>query len=112
MQESDTDILRGLLEALYLLVVRGDIQGEKEGGGKEGTKVVRGAGTYFVVRELHLGVEDEGVRESCERLVDVLMGDEVEEGRKDGEKRVEDWGEVGDGRDDDDDEEGKIVEIF
>lgn len=34
-------------------------------------------GTYPVIRELHLEVEDEGVRRGCERLVDVIMGDEV-----------------------------------
>ena len=109
MREVNVDILKGLLEALYLLVTRGNIEGEKIGKSKEGKRVVKEAGTYYVVRELHLGVEDEGVREGCERLVDVLMGDEVE---ADGEGRVEDLGEVKDSAGKDEDEEEKIVEIF
>lgn len=37
---------------------------------------MRNRGVYLVVRDLHLGVEDEGVREGCDRLVQVLMRDE------------------------------------
>lgn len=108
MRESNTEILKGLLEALYLLVTRGNIQAQKAGKRKEGTRIVKDAGAYLVIRELHLEVEDEGVREVCERLVDVLMEDEDEE-------TVKDLGGVngGDnGIEDDDDEEGKVVEIF
>ncbi len=87
-------VMKGLLETLYLLVVRGD----RQGGGKEGRKVVGEGGTYLVVRELHREEEDEGVREGCERLVDVLMA--VEEGEGRGVEEVEE------------DEESKLVEIF
>ena len=38
--------------------------------------MLRSTGVYFVIRECHLAVEDEGVREGCERLVQVLMRDE------------------------------------
>ena len=40
-----------------------------------------------MVRELHLAIEDEGVREGCERLVQLLMRDEEgeEEERRKGE---------------------------
>lgn len=100
VQESNVDILKGLLEALYLLVTRGDVEGEKVGKGREGKKAAKEAGTYFVIRELHLGVEDEGVREGCERLVDVLMGEEEKVGGSLAAKDVEE------------DEEEKIVEIF
>jgi hypothetical protein len=39
---------------------------------------------YPIVRETHLHVEDEEVREACERLVQVLMRDE------EGEEKVDD----------------------
>ncbi|KAL8789225.1 MAG: hypothetical protein Q9195_006934 [Heterodermia aff. obscurata] len=105
VRESNVDILKGLLEALYLLVTRGDVESEKAGKGREGKRVVKEAGTYLVIRELHLGVEDEGVREGCERLVDVLMGEEMERG----EEKVGDSSAVEDVEEDD---EEKIVEIF
>lgn len=90
--------MNGLLETLYLLVVRGD----RQGGDKGGKKSVSEGGTYLVVRELHREVEDEGVREGCERLVDVLMAVEDVEGEGRGDKG---GGEV-------EDEESKVVEIF
>lgn len=62
-----------LLEAVYLIVAR---------GGSEARAEVRAQGGYVVLRELHLEVEDEGVRALVERIVDVLMGEEGEgEGR-------------------------------
>jgi hypothetical protein len=96
VREKDMGVMKGLLETLYLLVVRGD----RQGGGKEGRKVVGEGGTYLVVRELHREVEDEGVREGCERLVDVLMAVEDVEGEGRGVEEVEE------------DEESKVVEIF
>lgn len=81
---------------------------------------MRDRGVYLVVRELHLGVEDGGVREGCDRLVQVLMRDEEGgeggaergvgiDGRGSGEapgRMVSqmDGGEV--------DEEEEVVEIF
>jgi len=89
--------MRGLLETLYLLVVRGKRQGE----GEEGKKRVGEGGTYLVIRELHREVEDEGVREGCERLVDVLMAvEDVERAGREGKVEVEE------------DEESQVVEIF
>ena len=93
---------------------------------REGRDQLRQAGTYFVVRECHLAVEDEGVREGAERLVQVLMRDEEGEegmheemhalrgadqvrengGRADGGRRVTQMEE------EDEDEDEKIVEIF
>lgn len=71
VQEKDVEVLKIHLETLYLLSTR---------GGMEGRRLVKAGGTYPVIRELHLQVEDEGVRRDCERLVDVLMGDEAEGG--------------------------------
>lgn len=75
VQERDVKILKMHLETLFLLSTR---------GGVEGARLVRESGTYPVVRELHLDVEDEGVRRGCERLVDVLMGDEAVGGSHEG----------------------------
>lgn len=75
VRETDTDVLKIHLETLFLLSTR---------GGGEGKRLVREGGTYAVVREVHLEVEDEGVRRGCERLVDVLMGDEGVGGSREG----------------------------
>lgn len=125
VQERDVKILKMHLETLFLLSTR---------GGVEGARLVRESGTYPVVRELHLDVEDEGVRRGCERLVDVLMGDEAVGGShegmggvtagKAGKVRPEDLGGgVGrmvtqvmgvDGKEeqDDDEDDDEIVPIF
>ena len=67
-QEKDVAVLKIHLETLFLLSTRGGVQG---------ARLVKESGTYPVIRELHLQVDDEGVRRGCERLVDVLMGDDA-----------------------------------
>ena len=67
-QEKNVEILKIHLETLFLLATR---------GGVEGKRLVREGGAYPVVRELHLDFEEAGVRRGCERLVDVVMGDEA-----------------------------------
>lgn len=67
--EKSTGILTELLDVLYFIVVK---------GGEEGKKAVKEAGGYLVIRELHLTVEEEGVRGACERVVDVLLAGEAE----------------------------------
>lgn len=69
-EERDIEIVKVLLETLYLVTAR---------GGKEGGDVVRQNGGYVVVRECHLRWEEEAVRSACERIVDVLMVGEEEE---------------------------------
>jgi hypothetical protein len=39
---------------------------------------------YPIIRETHLHVEDEEVREAADRLVQVLMRDEEDEGKPEG----------------------------
>lgn len=69
---------------------------------------MRDAGAYVVVRELHLEIEDEGIRGLVERIVDVLMGDEEggEEGIRHGNEKLQHEAENSDSDDD------KIVPIF
>lgn len=67
-QEKDQAILKIHLETLLLLSTR---------GGLVSKMLVRKRGTYPIIRELHLQVDDdEGVRRGCERLVNVIMSDD------------------------------------
>lgn len=106
VREEDKMVIGGILDVLYLLAVK---------GAKKGREIMRAAGGYFVVRELHVAVEDEGVREGCERLVQVLMQEdegkeieEVEEGSEDGGRMPTEKSKEEDESDDDD----RVVEIF
>lgn len=90
-READPEILITHLETLMLLTAE-----------REAREQMRGCGVYPVVRECHLKVEHEGVREACDRLVQVLMRDEADdEGKGDGFVEVED-----------DSGDDKIVEVF
>ena len=68
VQERNLEIMKTHLETIWLLATR---------GGAEGKRLVKEKGTYPVIRELHLHVDNEGVRRACERIVDVIMGDEI-----------------------------------
>jgi Domain of unknown function (DUF383)/Domain of unknown function (DUF384) len=85
-RESDTEILTTHLETLLLLTTT-----------KEGRELMRTVQVYPLVRECHAKVGDEEVREACNRLVQVLMRDEAEEGDE----------KEGDG-----DEDERVEEIF
>ncbi|MCJ1439712.1 MAG: hypothetical protein MMC23_000193 [Stictis urceolatum] len=103
-REKDGSVLKTHLETLLLLATT-----------REGRDLLRGVGTYFVIRECHLAVEEEGVREACDRLVQVLMRDE--EGEEKGEiVPLEGHGGGGAGemvtqREDSEDEDDKVVDI-
>ncbi len=100
------NILRNHLESLFLIVTK---------GGETGKNTVKEAGAYVIIRELHLEVEDEAVREVCERVVQVLMGDEVDGGGgSSGKGRLEaaSGGRMVKQREEDEDEDDQIVEIF
>ncbi|KAM3838559.1 protein HGH1 homolog [Vipera latastei] len=68
-REPEADIRKMLLETLLLLTAT-----------KPGRLLVREKGTYFVLRELHKWEGDRGVRAACEKLIQVLIGDEPEAG--------------------------------
>lgn len=118
IREEDKRVICGILDVLYLLAVKGE-------GAKKGRELMKAAGGYFVVRELHVAVEDEGVREGCERLVHVLMQEDEDEGGEEGMQELVEEGSVGDGgrmltekrskeeeENESDDDDDRVVEIF
>lgn len=68
-RDGDPTIIQTHVETLMLMTTT-----------RLGRDVLRDVKVYPIVRETHLSVEDEGVREVCERLVQVLMRDEEDEG--------------------------------
>ena len=95
-RDKDHGILVIHLETLLLLTTT-----------REGRDLMRQVKVYPIIRECHLHVEDESVRDSCDRLVQVLLRDEEGEGEGEGagKEPPDPAGEVGE----DDD---KIVEVF
>ncbi|KAG9202717.1 hypothetical protein G6514_003969 [Epicoccum nigrum] len=101
-RESDNEIVKSHLETLLLLTTT-----------REGREVLRKVKVYPIVRECHLHIEDEEVRDACDRLVQILMRDEEGE-----EKDVPDQSVAagGSGRlielKDEEDEEEQLVEVL
>jgi len=75
-REKQNDIICTHLDTLLLLTTR-----------KEERQRLRDVKVYPIVRELHVQVADEDVKEGCDRLVQVLMRDE--EGEGDDQPRVQ-----------------------
>jgi len=88
-RDQDSTIVQTHVETLTLLATT-----------REGRELMRQVKVYPVIRETHARVEDEGVQEACERLVQILMRDEADEK---GEGRITEKRE--------EDEERKIVEM-
>ncbi|KAK4165878.1 hypothetical protein QBC43DRAFT_314435 [Cladorrhinum sp. PSN259] len=84
-RDSDPNIIQTHVETLTILTTT-----------REGRELMRNVQVYPVIRETHLRVDEEGVREACDRIVQVLMADEAEPGA---EEVVED------------DDEEKVVEV-
>ncbi|XP_072806087.1 protein HGH1 homolog isoform X2 [Vicugna pacos] len=68
-RESDADIRKMLIEAIMLLTATAP-----------GRKQVRDQGAYLILRELHSWESEPDVRMACEKLIQVLIGDEPEHG--------------------------------
>jgi hypothetical protein len=102
-REKDTDIMKTHLESLLLMCTT-----------REGRDVLRKVQTYPIIRECHMQVENEDVREACDRLVQLLMG--KEEGEE--EDEIPGAGDAGgrmvelDQGDAEDDEDEKIIDII
>ncbi len=67
-RDPDHNIIQTHIETLTLLTST-----------KQGRDLMRDIKVYPIIRETHLHIGDEGVREACERLVQVLMRNEAEE---------------------------------
>jgi hypothetical protein len=68
-RDNDNEILVTHLETLLLLTTT-----------REGRDKMRQVQVYPIIRECHLHVEDDDIREGCDRLVQVLMRDEEGDG--------------------------------
>ncbi|KAF9696944.1 hypothetical protein EKO04_005025 [Ascochyta lentis] len=102
-RESDVEIVKSHLETLLLLTTT-----------PEGREALRRVKVYPIVRECHLHVEDDGVREACDRVVQILM--RKEEGE---EEDVPDLSGAGGSagklvelKNEDEDEEEQIVDVL
>lgn len=95
-REESTEIMTIHLESLILLTTT-----------KAGRDYLRKVKVYPIVRELHLSVESQNVREACDRLVNILMRDDEEENKVSG---IESFSVDLNERTQEDDED-KIVEL-
>lgn len=68
-RDPDTNIIQTHLETLALLTTT-----------RQGRDLMREIQVYPIIRETHARVDDEGVAEACDRLVQVLMRDEEDSG--------------------------------
>lgn len=91
-RDCDNSIITTHLETLLLLTTT-----------REGRDKMREIKVYPIIRECHLQVDDEGVRETCDRLVQVLMRSE------EGEENP-DLAQIEAAQKQDEDE--KVVELF
>ncbi|KAL2005030.1 hypothetical protein VTN00DRAFT_2880 [Thermoascus crustaceus] len=100
-RDSDETIITTHLETLLLLTTT-----------REGREKMRAVNVYPIIRECHLHVDNEDVREGCDRLVQVLMRKEEGEGDAEAEEmakaRAQAMSEAQSGQDDDE----KVVEVF
>ncbi|KAI1381764.1 DUF383-domain-containing protein [Hypoxylon crocopeplum] len=97
-RDADPHIVQTHVETLLLL-----------SSTREGRDQMREVKVYPIIRETHLRVDNEGVRDACERLVQVLMRDETDPDKVD---RVVEVGQNGRrDEDEDEDDEDRIVEV-
>ncbi|XP_069477988.1 protein HGH1 homolog [Ambystoma mexicanum] len=68
-REKDPDIRKMLIEAVMLLTST-----------KQGRHIVKEKGTYLIMREFHKWEKELDVLAACEKLIQVLIGDEPEPG--------------------------------
>lgn len=73
-RDSQPDIIQAHIETLTLLTTT-----------RPARDLMRQVKVYPLVRETHLKVSHDGVKEACERLVQVLMRDEADEAKPEGE---------------------------
>jgi hypothetical protein len=116
-RDSDPSIIQTHVETLMLLTTT-----------REGRDTLRAIKVYPIIRETHLHVENEDVREVCERLVQVLMRDEESDEKVDAgmtalsrdiaqDKHLQaaggsgNWAKVQEVDSDEDEDDDKIIEV-
>jgi len=102
-REKDLEIMKTHLETLLLLSTT-----------REGRDVLRQVKVYPIIRECHLHVDNDDVREACDRVVQIIM--RKEEGEEEDEipnsaEAAAGGGKLLDLKDNDEDEDDQIVEI-
>lgn len=102
-READLEIVKSHLETLLLLTTT-----------TEGREVLRRVKVYPIVRECHLHIDNDEVREACDRVVQILMRNEEGE-----EEDVPDMrgaggsaGKLVELKPEDEDEEEQIVDVL
>lgn len=91
-RDADPNIIQTHIETLLLL-----------SSTREGRDRMRDVKVYPIIRETHLRVDNEGVRDACERLVQVLMRDEADPDKTGGVEEV--------GEDNNEDDDDQIIEV-
>ncbi|KAI0136024.1 DUF383-domain-containing protein [Hypoxylon sp. NC0597] len=91
-RDADPNIIQTHIETLLLL-----------SSTREGRDRMRDVKVYPIIRETHLRVDNEGVRDACERLVQVLMRDEADPDKAGGVEEV--------GEDNNEDDDDQIIEV-
>jgi hypothetical protein len=92
-REKDVEILKTHLDTILLLTTT-----------RGGRDVLKNIKVYPIIREMHLHVDDDDVRDGCDRIVQVLQRDEEDEPEK--EPKVEEVEEV-----EEEDEDEMLVEV-
>jgi hypothetical protein len=100
-REKDLEIMKAHLETLLLLSTT-----------RESREVLRKVKVYPIIRECHLHVEDDDVREACDRVVQILQRKEEGEEEDIPEGAGGDSGKMVALQNDEDDEEERIVDIL
>ncbi|KAL2215259.1 hypothetical protein M432DRAFT_144859 [Thermoascus aurantiacus ATCC 26904] len=101
-RDPDHTIITTHLETLLLLTTT-----------REGRDKMRAVNVYPIIRECHLHVDNEDVREGCDRLVQVLMRPEEGEGDAEAEAMAKARAQVmGETQQQEDDDDEKVVEVF
>ncbi|ORY63231.1 uncharacterized protein BCR38DRAFT_458435 [Pseudomassariella vexata] len=97
-RDPDPNIIQTHVETLLLLATT-----------REGRELMRDIQVYPIIRETHLRVDHEGVREACDRLVQLLKADEEDSTEK---TRVEEFGQgTALEAEEEEDEDARIVEV-
>jgi len=97
-REEDMEIIKTHLETLLLLTTT-----------REGRDIMRRNKVYPIVRAAHEHLENEGVREACDRFVQVIMRDEGIEGEEDGPVKEGGTMVIEASKEDEDDQ---VIDIF